>query len=215
MQREREMALKLEDECRRLELEFTLREKTIEDRTREMMRLRNEQLSQEDDLRRREMDDQMRSRITQEKTTIEVEFNDHRQRLERQISAERAHEKQLVESMRREKLAAEERANTESCRSRVIEQELTEAKKNIVELRAKKDDLAIKMTDFDKFRIEAERLRSVEIDNRQLRDWRRDHESKVVNLTDRNVDLERTILGLRNQVAENDALMNKFAEELR
>lgn len=46
-----------------METEFSLREKTIEDRTREMMRLRNEQLAQEDDLRRREMDEQMRSRI--------------------------------------------------------------------------------------------------------------------------------------------------------
>jgi len=63
MQREREMQFKLEDERRRMETEFTLREKTIEDRTREMMRLRNEQLAQEDDLRRREMDEQMRSRI--------------------------------------------------------------------------------------------------------------------------------------------------------
>jgi len=85
----------------------------------------------------------------------------------------------------------------------------------MVELRAKRDDLAIKMTDFDKYRIEAERLKQVELDNRSLRDWRRDHEAKVATLTDRNVDLERTILGLRNQIAENDALMTKFAEELR
>lgn len=84
-----------------------------------------------------------------------------------------------------------------------------------MELRAKRDDLAIKMTDFDKYRIESERLKQVELDNRTLRDWRRDHEAKVATLTDRNVDLERTILGLRNQVAENDALMTKFAEELR
>ena len=44
---------------------------------------------------------------------------------------------------------------------------------------------------------------------------RRDYEIKVTNLNDRNVDLERTIMGLKKEQTENDQLMQRFAEEVR
>lgn len=204
MVREREMQLKLEEERRRLETDFCLREKAIEDRTKDLLRQTNEKFHQEDDMRRRETEEIMRQRIREEKQTIESEFNDHRTRLERQIAVERTHERQLVETTKRERAQAEERANTELARARVLEQELGDAKKALIELRARKDELSLKTSDYDQLRLEAERARAVDLENRQLRDMRRDYEIKITNLNDRNSDLERTIQGLKIQIGEND-----------
>lgn len=44
---------------------------------------------------------------------------------------------------------------------------------------------------------------------------RRDYEIKVTNLNDRNVDLERTIMGFKKEQTENEQLMQRFAEEVR
>lgn len=67
MVREREMQLKLEEERRRLETDFALREQAIEDRTRDVLRQTNEKFHQEDDLRRRETEEMIRLRIREEK----------------------------------------------------------------------------------------------------------------------------------------------------
>lgn len=98
-----------------------------------------------------------------------------------------------METSKRERALAEERANTEVARARIIEQELGEAKRALIELRARKDELALKTSDYDKLKLEAERTRALDQDNRQLRDMRRDYEIKITNLNDRNQDLERTI----------------------
>lgn len=128
MQREREMQFRFDDERRRLETDCEIRVKTIEDRTREMIRSNNDRVNQEDDYRRREQEDHLRRKIQEEKQTIETEFLDHRSRLERQIQAERGHERQMMETMKREKALAEDRAQTEANRARVLEQELEEAR---------------------------------------------------------------------------------------
>lgn len=58
-------------------------------------------------------------------------------------------------------------------------------------------------------------MRMFESDNNMLRENRRDNEIKIQNLNDRNFDLEKTIVGLKDQLAENDQLMQRFAEEIR
>lgn len=63
----------------------------------------------------------MRQRLRDEKQTIESEFIDQKTRLERQITVERTHEKQLFEMQKRDKQIAEERANTELARARILE----------------------------------------------------------------------------------------------
>jgi len=45
----------------------------------------------------------MRQRLRDEKQTIESEFIDQKTRLERQITVERTHEKQLFEMQKRDK----------------------------------------------------------------------------------------------------------------
>jgi hypothetical protein len=166
MQRERDMQLKLEDERRRLETDFAMRERAIEDRTREMMRLNNEQHHQEDEYRRREQEELVRRRMQEEKQTIESEFNDQRTRLERQIAQERQHERQLLETTRRERQLAEERAMNEVTRVRHLEQELSDARITITELRNKKEELTAKMTDYEKLRGDVDRMAGTDNENR-------------------------------------------------
>lgn len=87
------MTLKLDEEKRRLENEFYMREKTNEDRTRELLRQTNERFSMEDDLRKRETEELLSRKLREEKQTIESEFIDQKTRLERQIAVERNHER--------------------------------------------------------------------------------------------------------------------------
>lgn len=96
-----------------------------------------------------------------------------------------------------------------------MEKELTDCKKQNIELRARKDELGLKLNDYDKIRLELDRMRMFESDNNMLRENRRDNEIKIQNLNDRNFDLEKTIVGLKDQLAENDQLMQRFAEEIR
>ena len=87
------MTLKLDEVKRRLENEFYMREKTNEDRTRELLRQTNERFSMEDDLRKRETEELLSRKLREEKQTIESEFIDQKTRLERQIAVERNHER--------------------------------------------------------------------------------------------------------------------------
>ena len=68
----------------------------------------------------------------------------------------------------------------------------------MIELRSRKDELAVKTNDYDKLKIEIERMRMFEQDNNLLRELRRDNEIRIQNVSDRNIDLERTIIGLKN-----------------
>lgn len=68
----------------------------------------------------------------------------------------------------------------------------------MIELRSRKDELTVKTNDYDKLKIEIERMRMFEQDNNLLRELRRDNEIRIQNVSDRNIDLERTIIGLKN-----------------
>lgn len=103
MQREREMNLKLENERRRIEQEFAIKERIIEDRTKEVIRQNEEKMQQEDEYRRREHVESIQRILNEEKHTIESEFNDQRTRLERAINEERNHERKLLETTKRER----------------------------------------------------------------------------------------------------------------
>lgn len=52
-------------------------------------------------------------------------------------------------------------------------------KKQVIELRARKDELALKTNDYDKMRLELDRMRMFETDNNMLRENRRDNEVKI------------------------------------
>ncbi len=99
--------------------------------------------------------------------------------MERQIAAERNHERQLIEAAKRERQMAEERAMNETLRVRQMEKELTDFKKQNIELRARKDELGLKLNDYDKIRLELDRMRIFESDNNMLRENRRDNEIKI------------------------------------
>ena len=71
------------------------------------------------------------------------------------------------------------------------------------------------MSDYEKIRDDLDRMKGTDMENRQLKDIRRDYEVRITTLEARNSDLERTIIGLKQQVHDNDNLMNKFAEEIR
>ena len=74
---------------------------------------------------------------------------------------------------------AEERAMNETLRVRQMENELTDYKKQTIELRARKDELVLKLNDYDKLRLELDRMRMFESDNNMLRETRRDNEIKI------------------------------------
>lgn len=74
---------------------------------------------------------------------------------------------------------AEERAMNETLRVRQMETELTDFKKQNIELRARKDELGFKCNDYDKIRHELDRMRMFESDNNMLRENRRDNEIKI------------------------------------
>ena len=74
---------------------------------------------------------------------------------------------------------AEERAMNETLRVRQMENELTDYKKQTIELRARKDELVLKLNDYDKIRLELDRMRMFESDNNMLRENRRDNEIKI------------------------------------
>jgi hypothetical protein len=74
---------------------------------------------------------------------------------------------------------AEERAMNETLRVRQMENELTDYKKQTIELRARKDELVLKLNDYDKLRLELDRMRMFESDNNMLRENRRDNEIKI------------------------------------
>jgi hypothetical protein len=46
-------------------------------------------------------------------------------------------------------------------------------------LRARKDELGLKLNDYDKIRLELDRMRMFESDNNMLRENRRDNEIKI------------------------------------
>jgi hypothetical protein len=75
------------------------------------------------------------------------------------MAAERNHERQLLESTKRERQLAEERATTELGKARLYEAELNDAKRTITELRTRKDELVQRLSDYDAVRNEADRLR--------------------------------------------------------
>ena len=74
---------------------------------------------------------------------------------------------------------AEERAMNETLRVRQMENELTDYKKQTIELRARKDELVLKLNDYEKIRLELDRMRMFESDNNMLRENRRDNEIKI------------------------------------
>ena len=67
----------------------------------------------------------------------------------------------------------------ETLRVRQMENELTDYKKQTIELRARKDELVLKLNDYDKLRLELDRMRMFESDNNMLRENRRDNEIKI------------------------------------
>lgn len=60
-----------------------------------------------------------------------------------------------------------------------MENELTDYKKQTIELRARKDELVLKLNDYDKIRLELDRMRMFDSDNNMLRENRRDNEIKI------------------------------------
>ena len=60
-----------------------------------------------------------------------------------------------------------------------------------------------------------DRLRHVESDNGKLRDQLRDMEHRIASLNDKLMDMERANTSLTEQCKENDAMMAKFADEIR
>lgn len=85
----------------------------------------------------------------------------------------------MIEAAKRERQMAEERAMNETLRVRQMENELTDYKKQTIELRARKDELVLKLNDYDKLRLELDRMRMFESDNNMLRENRRDNEIKI------------------------------------
>ena len=121
----------------------------------------------------------------------------------------------MVEMAKREKQAAEDRAEMDHQRANRADDEVKTLRDQLLEANRAKDTYFSRACQLDDAKVELERLRHVEGDNGHLRDQLRDMESRIAQLNDKISDMDRANVSLKDQCTENDRMMARFADEIR
>ena len=100
------------------------REKVMEEKVQARINQHNQRVEAEEQFRRQDMERQIRDRVDEERNLLEREFQDQRQRLEEQTLKEREYDHQIVETAKREKLEADDKAYQENMRATRLEEDI-------------------------------------------------------------------------------------------
>ena len=103
-----------------------------------------------------------------------------------------------MEISKREREAAEDRANLANERANRADDEVSMMREQLLEANRAKDTYFSRACQLDEAKVELDRLRHVELENGKLRDQLREMEHRVAELNDRVTDMDRTNGGLKD-----------------